>query len=485
MRPVAIGLALFSFLLLLAGCGRTDVEPGQPLLPVTGVYGDVERPNIVLIIADDLGYGDVGAYGNTEIHTPNIDRLAVEGVLFTSAHVPASTCSPSRAALYTGLYPHRNGLSRNHSKSHDGIKSIPHYLARLGYRTALFGKSHVKPFEAFPFERFERHLDDVENFFDSLNGSPFAMVIAQHHPHVPWLPNDDYDPKKIKLPPKLIDTPETREALARYYSSVTAGDDELGVFLDLLDQRNLSDDTVIIFISDHGPQFPFVKFSNYEAGLKVPMVVRWPGVIKQGSKNTSMISSVDILPTLIEIAGGTAPPNIDGRSFLKQLKGSPSATHDAVFGTHSTLGLNIENLKPYGIRTIRTQQYRLIRNLHPQNTPRSFITEPRPVKGSLKYLWQYGVWVAPGLPKYWKSWLAIADSNAEAAARIDQYFNRPAVELYDIQNDPDELHNLAELPAFSAQVESLNQRLACWMRQQGDPEIDLVADVSTLRCNSE
>lgn len=458
---------------VLTGCGKTDVEPGKPLLPQSSAKN---RPNILLVVSDDLGYMDVGAYGNSVVQTPNIDRLASEGVQFNRAFVPASMCSPSRAALYTGLYPHRNGMSRNHYQAKQGVRSIPHYLTALGYRTALVGKSHVKPFDVFPFERVERKLDDVAQYLDSVGDSPFVMVVAQHHPHLPWLPNKTYDPSEMPLSPKLIDTPETRETMARYYSSINAADAELGAFLKLFDERGLTANTVVIYLSDHGPQFPFAKFSNYEAGLKVPLIVRWPSVINAGRQTQALVSSTDILPTIIELAGGEADLDLDGRSMMSVLIGESDHHHEAVYGTHSTLGLNIKDLKPYGIRSVRTERYRYIRNLHPQNTPRTLMSEPRKLRGSLMYLSQFGVWVPPGLPTYWKSWQALAATDDNAAAAIARYLHRPAEELYDLDNDPHEQYNLADSPEHAATLDQLRERLTQWMRQQNDPELNLVIE---------
>ena len=466
----------------ISGCGQSDVEEGNALHPS---FEANDRPNIVLIVADDLGIEDVGSYGNEIVRTPNMDQLSSDGMRFTNAFVPASMCSPSRAALYTGLYPHRNGLSRNHYRANDDVESFPHYLTRLGYRAILTGKSHVKPFATFPFERLERDPSVVSNYIKDLDGAPFFMVVAQHHPHVPWLRNQEYDPQAIPIPEKLLDTPETREAMARYYSSITAADDELGEFLDILRDQSLDNNTVVIFMSDHGPQFPFAKFSNYDAGLHVPMIVRWPGTVDAGSTNSAMISSVDLLPTIVEIAGGKPPDGIDGASILAQLRGNETNRHDSVYATHSTLGLNIPDLEPYGIRSLRTSKYRFVRNLHPQNPPRSFISEPRPLRGSLTYLATYGVWVSPGLPTYWKSWLAMAEHEPAAAERIDQYMNRPPVELYDVSIDPSELNNLAQVPEYAVVVDQLNRELACWMKQQNDPELSLVADPATIQCGTE
>ena len=456
---------------LLMSCGERDVEEGTPLRPSAPAQG---RPNFVIIVADDLGSNEVGYGGNTTVQTPNIDRLAGEGITFTRAFVPASMCSPSRAALYTGLYPHRNGLSRNHSKARGDVRSLPHHLTPLGYRTVLVGKSHVGPFDTFPFERRERRLKDISAFIDSVSGAPFAMVIAQHHPHVPWLPNRQFDPDAIPLPANLLDTPETREAMADYYTSVKAADAELGAFLDLLEDKGLSQRTVVVFLSDHGPQFPFAKFSNYDAGLRIPLVVRWPEGPSPGRQVDALVGTTDIVPTLIEIAGGSPPPDLDGRSLVPLMRGETDVVHEAVYGTHSTLGLNIKDVAPYGIRSVRTSRYRYIRNLHPRNLPRSFITEPRPLRGSLVYLFTYGVWVPPGLPRYWESWLRKARDDPRAAQVVDRYLRRPSGELYDLENDPGETTNLAANPEFRHVADQMNRLLVCWMRQQGDPELGLI-----------
>jgi len=467
---------------LLLSCGQSDVEEGQALYPAESA---VDRPNFLIIIADDLGYNEVGSHNNPVVKTPNINRLSEQGLSFNRAFVPASMCSPSRATLYTGLYPHRNGMSRNHARARDDVKSLPHYLTGLGYRSVLVGKSHVKPFEAFPFERLERDLDDVSDYLDAIGGDPFAMVIAQHHPHVPWLPNKHYDPDKVQVPEKLLDTPETREAIARYYTSVSAGDEELGAYLALLRQKGMASNTIIIFVSDHGPQFPFAKFSNYDASLRVPLIVHWPGAIEGGAHSDALVSTADILPTLIELAGGDPTTDFDGRSLVPLIEGETDSVHDAVFGTHSTMGLNIKDVKPYGIRTVRTKQYRYIKNLHPQNLPRSLISEPRLLRGSINYLRTYGVWVEPGLPKYWKSWLEQAKHDQKAADLIELYFNRPAEELYDLENDPQELRNLAHLPEYRDVADQLKLQLICWMRQQGDQEVGLIEDSSLVNCKND
>ncbi|WP_417624294.1 sulfatase [Paremcibacter congregatus] len=451
----------------LAACsdGGQDIE-GESLLPTTRAAAD--KPNILIILSDDLGINEVGSYGNPVIRTPHIDKLAQEGLKFNQAFVPASMCSPSRAALYTGLYPRRNGIYRNHAGAYDGIKSIPHFLTKLGYRTSLVGKIHVKPFDVFPFEFLDRDIDDVEDYLNRIGDSPFAMIVAQHHPHVPWVSNKEYDPDVIPLSPKFVDTAETRAAMTRYYSSVTESDTEMGKYLELLDKRGLRDNTIVIYLSDHGAQMPFAKFSNYDASLNVPFIIRWPGVIEQNSQHNALISSVDILPTLIEIAGGIAPESLDGKSFLPTLTDLSAEHHTYVFGTQNTLGLRVENPKAYGIRTVRDKRYRYIKNLNHTNKPVTLMTAPRALTGSVKYFLVYGSWIAPGVPAYWQSWVKKAKTDDVARATVDQYYNRPAEELYDLENDPHELHNIALDPSQQANKERLRSALESWRLQQGD-----------------
>ena len=409
----------------------------------------------------------MGYTGNAIVRTPNLDHLASQGMRLERAFVPTAMCSPSRAALYTGLYPHRNGLFRNHGAARDGTRSMPHYFSSLGYRVALAGKVHVGSPREFPFELIDLNPESIEGFIGAVAGSPFLLVVAQHFPHVPWVTNRTYDPQALKLPSKFVDTPETREAFGRYYASVTRGDAQLGSIMTLIDEK--SPDTVVVFLSDHGPQFPFMKFSNYEAGLRVPLIVRWLGGIQSGAKSDALVSSVDVLPTLIEMAGGPVPQGLDGSSFLRVLRGISAVHHDAVFGAHSTLGLESENVEPYGIRTVRTARFRYIRNLHPRNRQRTLITESRPLRGSLSYLLEFGVWVPPGRPAYWQSWERAAMHDERARNVVSAYWHRPAEELYDLEHDPEELVNLAGTAEQQPMLGQMRARLDAWMKAQADP----------------
>lgn len=466
--PVMTVLALWCVAVILSGCGGLSNPSAAVAMPKPPTHAPSGMPNIVIIIADDLGYREAGSAGNATIRTPHMDRLAAQGMRLDRAFVPTAMCSPSRAALYSGLYPHRNGLFRNHGRGKDGTRSMPHYFSSLGYRVALAGKVHVGPPSAFPFELIELTPKSIRQFIGAAAAQPFLLVVAQHFPHVPWVANRMYDPQTLELPKRFIDTPETREAFGRYYASVARGDEELGQVMALIDEQGGPGGTVVVFLSDHGAQFPFMKFSNYEAGLRVPLIVRWPSVVQPGTKSDALVSSVDVLPTLLDMVGGAVPQDLDGKSFLPVLQGVSATHRDAVFGAQSTIGLESENVEPYGIRSVRTARFRYIRNLHPQNRQRTLITEPRPLRGSIRYLLEFGVWVPPGAPAYWESWQRAAVHDERARRIVSAYWHRPAEELYDLEADPEESVNLAGAPDKQSILTEMRARLDAWMQSQGD-----------------
>ena len=307
---------ILSFLIISHLCGCVLEKPA-PEVDLT----HSSQPNIVMILSDDHGFEDSGAYGNAAIQTPNIDRLAAEGITFTRMYTTSAMCTPSRSALYTGLYPHKNGAYQNHSAISPGIKSMPHYLQKLGYRTALLGKRHIKPLTQFPFELLE--ADSLAPFI--ADPTPYVLLITPDEPHAPasmvFEASARYNPQTIPLPPYLVDTPETRNQRTGYYDLIDILDKQVGKVINTLTTAGQFDDALFIYASDHGAGFPFEKWTCYEAGIKVPFIARWPGNIKQGTTTDVMASLIDILPTFIEIAGGTAQDSLDGISLLGVLNG--------------------------------------------------------------------------------------------------------------------------------------------------------------------
>jgi N-sulfoglucosamine sulfohydrolase len=279
---------------------------------------------------------------------------------------------------------------------------------------------------------------------------PLCLFVGSNWPHVPW-PEENlgYDPNPLPLPAGSIDTPATRVWRARYAAAVTKADDDLGLIIDAA-QTTLGERTLFLMSADHGAQWPFAKWNCYEAGVLVPLIVAWPGVVQPGSRTAAMVSWVDFLPTLLEAAGGKAPPDLDGVSFLPVLRGSTSTHRDRIFTTHSGDGRwNI-----YPIRSLRLGDWKYIRNVHPEFAYTTHIDLP----GNL------------GQRAYFSTWEAAGQKLPAAAAIVQRYHARPAEELYDLARDPHEQHNLASDSTHAARLTSMRHAMLEWIREQGDRE---------------
>jgi arylsulfatase A-like enzyme len=415
-------------------------------------------PNIVIFLTDDQSQLDATPFGST-LHTPNMQRLADNGLTFNRAFIASPSCAPSRAALLTGLMPARNGAEPNHSKPRKEIKKWPAYFHELGYEVVAFGKvSHYKQTADYGFDHFEHDtFHDPEGIpsavrylknRDRAHAKPLCIFVGSNWPHVPWPEKTDaYDPAALSLPAGSVDTPVTREWRARYAAAVTKADDELGMVYEAA-RATLGENVLYVFSSDHGAQWPFAKWNLYDAGIRVPFIISWPGKIAPKKRTDAAVSWVDLLPTLIEIAGGKPPSDIDGKSFAPVLLGKTSHHRDRIFTTHSGDGRwNI-----YPSRSVRTDRWKYIWNLHPEFAFTTHIDLP----GQL------------GQRAYFASWEGAATTNAAAAAIVKRYHERPAEELYDLQADPDEQHNLAGDPRMASRLKALHGEVEAWMRDQGD-----------------
>lgn len=428
------------------------------------------HPNIVIFIADDLGIGDIGPYGSKVVRTPNLDRLAGESLLFTRAFAGSPTCGPSRSTLFTGLFPFRHGAHGNHSVARESTRSIVHYLQPQGYRVAIAGKLHVGPESVFPFEHvsgtnvpepgFEKRpglhynlmMDPVDKWLSrQKKDQPFLLIVADHSPHVVWPERSTYAPDEIDIPAAHIDTEETRRSRARYYEDITKMDGNVGKLLHSLDAHGLSGNTVFVFTADQGPQWPFAKWTLYDGGIHVPMMIRWPGQTRAGSHTGALISLADLLPTFVEIAGGIAPGNIDGRSFLEVITGKTDTHRELVFASHT--GDGMMNRSP--ARMLRTERYKYILNLAPEIVFHTHMDKAKDHDGGREY---------------WDSWVEKARSDKHAAAVLERYHHHPAEELYDVEADPDELHNLAADPRYAKILKRYRREMAAWRKAQGDFE---------------
>ncbi len=417
-------------------------------------------PNLVFIIADDLTFSDIGCYGG-QAYTPNIDKLATEGMKFENCFQAAPMCSPTRHNIYTGQYPVKTGAYPNHTFAKEGTKSIVHYLRPLGYRVALSGKTHIAPREVFPFEysgKKNPDMDAIDKLFAERDkeGKPFCLFACSNEPHSPWNKGDPsrYPPEAVKLPPYFADTPVVREYFSRYLAEITYYDGQVGQILKLLDKYELSDSTLVMVVSEQGNSFPFAKWTCYDMGLHSAMIVRWPGNVSAGSVSEAMVEYCDITPTFVEVAGGQPASVLDGKSFLPVLRGETDHHKDYVFGIHTTRGI-INGSKCYPIRTVRDKSYRLIWNLSPAETFTNAAINSA----------------------IFKSMLEAAEAGDSRARRVTRnYQHRPEWELYDVHADPQEQRNLYGRPEYQQDVERLKQKLQGWMTAQGDKGIETELD---------
>ncbi len=412
---------------------------------------DRSKPNLVLFIADDLGYLDTSVAGAKDVRTPNVKRLAEAGMNFTHAFVTSPACAPSRASILTGLWPMRTGAMNNHAPPRAEVRKLPVYLRELGYEVAAFGKvAHYNQDKLYGFDHYDASAaaSTVSTWISGRPASrPLCLIVGTHQPHVPWPDRTEYDPAKVAVPSTHIDTPETREYRARYYADVTTADAELGEIWDLA-RTKLGGDTLFVFTSDHGGQWPFGKWNLYDAGTRVPLIASWPGVVSAGTTTPAMVSLADLLPTFIDCAGGKAPAGLDGRSFAPALRGTSADHRDRIFTTHS----RDKDMNVYPIRSVRSRDWKYIRNLKPETEHSTHIDKGNVASGS----------------GYWKSWENRAKSDPAAAAVVERYRRRPAEELYDLRADPLEVRNLASDPAHADVLAGLRKDLDAWMKSQGD-----------------
>lgn len=414
-----------------------------------------KQPDILVFLTDDQSQLDCSAYGEKNIRTPNMQRLADSGMTFEQAYVASPSCAPSRAALLTGLMPARNGAEANHAKPRPEIKKWPAYFQEIGYEVVAFGKvSHYKytkdyGFDHFADDGFHQH-QSIANAVEWLKkrpqagAKPLCLMIGTNWPHVPWPEKEiGYDGAKLTLPAGSIDTPKTREWRAKYASAVSKADDDLGTVLAAFGTSG-----IILFSADHGAQWPFGKWNGYESSVCVPLIMSWPGVVKPGSRSRAMVQWTDFLPTLIEAAGGKPPADIDGKSFLPALRGETATHRGLIFTTHS----NDNRFNVYPLRTVRDERWKYIRNLHPEFAFTTHIDLP----------------VKLGQRDFFVTWEEKAKTDPQAAAILKRYHERPAEELYDLETDPHEQLNLAADPARATELARLRGELDTWLKNQGD-----------------
>ena len=462
------------------------------------------KRNVVLIVADDHGR-DLGCYGNRDVRTPHLDRLAADGTRFELAFCTTASCSASRSVLLSGLHNHLNGQyghqhHYHHFSSFPSVKSLPVILAGAGYRTASAGKYHVAPESVYRFDTYipgpprnpVAMAERCRSVIAARDDRPFFLYFCTADPHRgggvitdnPLRPDRfgngpkyegvtevTYDPVKLTVPPFLPDTPACRAELAQYYQSISRVDQGVGKLIEVLREAGQYDNTLILYLSDNGMAFPGSKTTLYEPGMRLPLIVRSPDQKARGQTTDAMVAWSDITPTVLDFAGvkevpgppavGQPDPEIPapkarksakaarpyafhGRSFLGVLDHPETTGWDEVYASHTFHEITMY----YPMRVIRTRQYKLIFNVAHQL--------PFPFASDLE------------AAATWKS--VTRGPDARYGKRlVKDFLQRPRFELYDLTTDPDEVKNLADDPTHAPALKELQAKLKAFQERTGDP----------------
>lgn len=437
------------------------------------------QPNILFILTEDQG-AHMSALGRTDIQTPNMDSLAASGALFRRAYVAYPVCSASKACIMTGLHSHTNGLVNNTNnffkradKLTDAEKKTPPYLhtrirctaptlvevlVKAGYHAAVSGKLHVSPNERFPYHDFIPHVpvkQALNGIIKRAAGKPwFFMHNSITRTHRPFVNSEkqpiSIDPAKVDLPPHLPDTPVIRRDWAEYLDGVQKADQAVGEALAALRDSGAESNTIIIFMGDHGPAYPHGKMSPYHFGLHVPLVIKLPGA--KPLVSDALVSELDLLPTLLDVLHIDYSAPLHGKSFKALLEGQSDAHgQDFIFAEVSGRSLNQK----------RGMEERAVLDATHQLILRSRLNEPKVINADLRDMkpWinrVYGELVSR------KAEFPAAFSMLQTMDPHALDGNPPLIELYDLQNDPGQLHNLADDPTAKPHLDRLMSAFKRW-----------------------
>lgn len=405
-----------------------------------------ERPNLLWIVSDDLGL-ELGCYGDPDAKTPNIDRLASEGVLFRNAYSTSPVCSASRTAFITGVYQTTMGGHHHNTRFKEELaepyRPLPEYFREAGYWVSnlsaqtwdSFGKTHYN----FIYETSE--IYDAPDWSERPEGQPFFAQIQIKEPHRTFVVSGRSG-EGLTIPPFYPEHPVIRADWANYHATIEILDEKVGMVLDRLEEAGELDNTIIFFFGDHGRPHMRGKQWLYEAGLRVPLIVRWPGKIEPGTEDERLVTLLDLMPTMLAASGLEIPEHLHGQDLFSE----NWEERDAVFGARDRCGDAWDR-----IRSIRTKDFKLIRNFYPD---RSFS--------------QHSGYKEAGYPAI--TVMKVMKKQGRLEGRQAEWFaeTRPEFELYDLRKDPNELNNLADDPEWASKLEELNDRLDDWMEETGD-----------------
>ncbi len=421
------------------------------LLPLIPVSAADDRPNFILYITDDVTWDDLGCYGDKVAKTPHIDKLASKGIRFDNAYLTISSCSPSRCSLITGRYPHNTGACELHTSLPEDQPLFPKLLKDAGYYTALSGKHHMGKNADVAFDKISKgkgpgkQEDWVELLQERPKDKPFFFWFASTDAHRGWQLDDNapkYKPEEINVPSYLYDGPKTRKDLAEYYHEVSRTDHFVGELVNELMLQNALSNTYVLYMTDNGRPFPRCKTRLFDSGIKTPLIISGPN-ITPGSATKSLVSSIDIGPTFLELAGVKKDPRIQGISFAGILCDTSTKTRDYIFAEHNWHVYQAHE------RLVRWKNWTLIRNAFPEK--QNLCMESDPTFPSGTELW-----------------------DAHKAGKLNQgqldifLKPRPKIELYDVSKDPDQLYNVADAEENKEIKEKLLQVLDLWAEQTSD-----------------
>ena len=401
------------------------------------------RPNIVFFLADDQSFPDHAINGNSKVPTPVTLAFSQEGLVFDRAYTGQAVCAPSRSMLYSGLYPIRNGCFLNHYAVRRGVKTLASYLRELDYTVILAGKSHVKPASQFPWSEHMNPVrqqglprpvipvEKMDRFIGGAGDQPFCIIVASEYPHGPYIKNTPFGKADIQMPPYLPSTEWNLNRATQYYASILQKEKEFLAVLNLLKKHGRESDTLVFYADDHGADMG--KFTVSDRGLRVAFMARWPGKIATG-RTAALTSFADFVPTAIELAGGTVPAGLDGKSLLPVLSGASQQHHEYVYGVSHNQGIQRRSVFPQ--RSVHDGRYHYVRNFNTMER----IERDRAAGKKINYFLERGA----------------------------KEHGKPEEELYDTEADPFELKNLAADPALAATKARLKAALFAWMEQQKD-----------------
>ncbi|WP_372774732.1 sulfatase [Mangrovibacterium sp.] len=431
--------------------------------------------NYLIILGDDISSSSLGCYGSVNLNTsPNIDKLAEEGIRFTNMFVSEAVCAPTRAELYTGLQPHRNGCKSNHMNTKTGTLSIVQHLEKLGYRVGLTGKRHFSPTSVYPFEKvagFEENCNSrapiaeswegVEEFITRDPNQPFCLIICSIHAHAPWDAGNTslWNQDEIQLPPHMVDTDTTRHYFREHLAEVRLFDEQVGKARAMMQKLALNKNTALIVLDENGTGMPGGKWSNYDWGVRSACIMKWPKPYSRAFQTNALAQYCDIVPTLIEAAGGDLPDGLDGKSLLPLISGKTTKHRDHAFFVYN----NGKEGTDFASRAVTDGRFKLMWNLTPDN-----LFAIRVING-----FDFGYvdkMEDRHVRKIYESWLEKAKTDTNAKNMVLRFRKQPEFQLYDLKTDPWEMNNLAENPEYAVRLTELKQALKRWMHQQGDME---------------